>query len=92
MTIRELLKLNKNFPFSLFTAIVLTACGGGSDNDGGGDSPVNPQPPTPEKKEIMMMSRSASSDFTFGSGDAIGVYVVNYSGSTPGRLPRRATM
>lgn len=86
MTIRELLNLNKNLPLSLFTAIVLTACGGGSDNDGGGDGPVNPQPPTPEKKEIMMMSRSASSDFTFGSGDAIGVYVVNYSGSTPGTL------
>lgn len=85
MTLCKLLTLNKKLPVLTFVTIALTACGG-SDNDANGDGPVNPQPPTPEKKEIVMMSRAASYDFTFGSGDAIGVYVVNYSGSTPGTL------
>lgn len=75
---------NRILTVSALAALMLTSCGGGSENSG--DNPVNPQPPTPVKKEIRISSRAASSDFSFNNGDAIGVYVVNYSGSTPGTL------
>ena len=66
-------------------AILLTGCSGSSD------SPVPPETETPEPEmtEIRIspsVIESRATDYDFEQGDCIGLYVVNYSGSTPGML------
>lgn len=62
-------------------AIVMTACSKQSDE------PVTPPaPPASEKMEIRISASmpSSATDYGFETGDQIGLYVVNYKGSTPG--------
>lgn len=73
---------------SLFAgvAILATSCSKAASDD-----PVPPTPPTPsdEKVEIRIsptISASRATDYGFETGDCIGLYVVNYSGSTAGTL------
>ncbi len=69
-------------------ACIVAGCGGGAD------SPEPVTPPTPstpenEKLEIRIspsVSDSRATDYGFEKGDCVGLYVVNYSGSTPGSL------
>ena len=66
-------------------AILMAACSKGSAS--GGEDPVKPQEPTvklPVKLSIGLTTRAT--DNSFETGDEIGVYMVNYSGSTPGTL------
>ncbi|MDE6271038.1 MAG: fimbrillin family protein [Muribaculaceae bacterium] len=66
----------------------------GCSKDSGSIVPEPPVPPTPsnpttEKLEIKIspsVKDSRATDYGFESGDCIGLYVVNYSGSTPGSL------
>lgn len=54
------------------------------------DDPVTPpEPSRPEKMEILIspsVTASRATDYGFESGDRIGLYVVNYKGTTPGSL------
>ena len=75
------------FVFSfLFSAAMLAGCSQESD----GPDPVVPKPdPEPQKLEIKIspsVVESRATDFGFETGDRIGLYVVNYNGSTPGSL------
>lgn len=66
-------------------AVILPSCGGGSDSPE--PTPTTPTTPTEKKTEIRISpSMSRATDYGFESGDCIGLYVVNYSGSTPGSL------
>lgn len=81
-----------NISFILTIFLALASCGG--------DSPDSPSPiptptptptPTPEpvRKEIKInvaMGATRANDNAFETGDKVGLYVVNYSGSTPGTL------
>lgn len=65
-------------------SLILTGCGGGS-----GDEPsVIPEPkPEPEKIPITISTAiSRATDTAFEDGDRVGLFVVNYSGSTPDKL------
>lgn len=70
----------------LAPALIAGGCSGGSDNT----EPTQPQnPPTQEKMEIKIspsVSETRATDYGFEKGDCIGLYVVNYAGSTPGSL------
>lgn len=71
-------------PFSMLTAVALTACSGGS-----GDTPDEPKPVTPPQKKEINISTSIGTRVTddkFDTNDRVGLYVVNYNGSTPGTL------
>lgn len=66
----------------------MIACSQGA---GGADEPDVPNPPAPvvQPKEIKIspsVTESRATDFGFETGDCIGLFVVNYSGSTPGSL------
>ena len=80
--------MNKNYRLCIPLAMALIAagCSGGSDNP----EPTSPQnPPTQEKLEIKIspsVSNTRATDYGFENGDCIGLYVVNYSGNTPGTL------
>lgn len=66
-----------------FASICLTGCSSGED------VPTPTPEPTSTKLEIKISPSIASTkatDFGFETGDKIGLYVVNYSGSTPGTL------
>ncbi|MDE5849900.1 MAG: fimbrillin family protein [Muribaculaceae bacterium] len=66
-------------------AFILTGCGGGSDSPE--PTPSNPTTPTEKKLEIRISpSMTRATDYGFETGDRVGLYVVNYSGSTPGTL------
>lgn len=66
-------------------AFILVGCGGGSDSPE--PTPSTPTTPTEKKMEIRISpSVTRATDYGFESGDCIGLYVVNYSGSTPGSL------
>lgn len=66
-------------------ACILTSCGGGSDSPE--PSPATPITPTEDKIEIRISpSMTRATDYGFETGDCVGLYVVNYSGSTPGSL------
>lgn len=74
--------------FSLLTsaAIFLSACSQGSE--GTDPDPITPDPEI-KKIEIKIspsVSESRATDYGFEAGDCIGLYVVNYNGSTPGSL------
>lgn len=72
----------KSVPFLLGCSMLLV-CGCSKGND---DS--DPTPPETKKIEIKINPSVASraTDYGFETGDCIGLYVVNYSGSTPGSL------
>ena len=64
---------------------LLSSCGGGSDSQE--PTPSNPTTPTEKKLEIRISpSKTRATDYGFETGDQVGLYVVNYSGSTPGSL------
>lgn len=66
-------------------ACILTGCGGGADSSE--PTPTTPITPSDKKMEIRISpSMTRATDFGFETGDCIGLYVVNYSGSTPGSL------
>lgn len=72
--------------YSILTGAAIIAASCSQSND-----PVLPDTPDPEpqKKEIKIspsMSESRATDYGFESGDCIGLYVVNYNGTTPGKL------
>lgn len=76
---------------SLFASVAIfaTSCSSGVSDDP--EPPTPPTPPAPgnEKVEIRIsptMVTSRATDYGFESGDCIGLYVVNYNGSTPGTL------
>ena len=63
-----------------------TGCSGGSDDS---EPTPTPNPPVSQKTEIKIspsVKETRATDYGFESGDCIGLYVVNYSGSTPGNL------
>ncbi|MDE7350898.1 MAG: fimbrillin family protein [Muribaculaceae bacterium] len=66
-------------------AFILTGCGGGSDSPE--PTPSTPTTPTEKKLEIRISpSMTRATDYGFETGDRVGLYVVNYSGSTPSTL------
>lgn len=74
--------------FVFCSAAFLAGCSQGTD-DGGEPVVPNPQTPVTQQKEIKIspsVSESRATDFGFETGDCIGLFVVNYSGSTPGVL------
>lgn len=70
-------------PLLACTAFFTTGCSQQTDD---------PTPPTPETQKLQikispsMYDESRATDYGFESGDCIGLYVVNYNGSTPGTL------
>lgn len=67
----------------LLSATIQVSCGGGSDSP----EPTPTTPPTENKMEIRISpSMTRATDYDFETGDCIGLYVVNYSGYTPGSL------
>ncbi|MDE7347327.1 MAG: fimbrillin family protein [Muribaculaceae bacterium] len=69
----------------LISAAFQAGCSGGQDSPE--PSPTTPTTPTEKKMEIRISpSMTRATDYGFESGDCIGLYVVNYSGSTPGSL------
>ena len=78
-----------NISYKAFLAVmpvfILSACGGGADSPE--PTPSIPTTPTDKKMEIHISpSITRATDFGFETGDCVGLYVVNYSGSTPGSL------
>ncbi len=76
--------------FTLLSFMGLYA-GGCSQSNGNEPAPTpDPTPEPPAKKLEIKISASVKStkatDFGFENGDKIGLYVVNYSGTTPGSL------
>ena len=75
----------KNFYITfiaVLSAFTLSSCGGASDSP-------EPAPTTPGEKKMEIRispSMTRATDFGFENGDRVGLYVVNYSGSTPGSL------
>ena len=66
-------------------AFILSGCGGGSDSQE--PTPTTPTTPNEKKLEIRISpSMTRATDYGFETGDCVGLYVVNYSGSTPGSL------
>lgn len=74
----------------LMVSSLLISCSKDSDND-----VVKPKPPTPPTPPIteetktpisIIAQRADDSDTNFKNGDKAGVYVVNYNGSTAGKL------
>lgn len=81
------MKISYKTIMAAFPALALSACGGGSDNPE--PTPITPTTPTEKKLEIRIspkMADTRATDYGFETGDCIGLYVVNYSGSTPGTL------
>lgn len=76
--------MDKNFKSSIaiLSALLLTGCGGNSDSP-----EPTPASPTEQKLEIRISpAMTRATDYGFEKGDCVGLYVVNYSGSTPGTL------
>lgn len=70
--------------FSALAVIGIAGCSSAGD-----DEPTPTQDPTPANMEIKIspsIGFTKATDYGFESGDKIGLYVVNYSGSTPGTL------
>lgn len=70
---------------SLFASVAMLAVSCSKSSD----TPEPPTPPTQEKIEIKIsptMATSRATDFGFETNDRIGLFVVNYNGSTPGTL------
>lgn len=70
---------------SLFASLAMLAVSCSKSSD----PPEPPTPPTKEKIEIKIsptMAESRATDYGFENGDKIGLFVVNYNGSTPGTL------
>ena len=66
-----------------FLTLFLVGCGGGSDSP----EPTPTTTPTEKKLEIHISpSMTRATDYSFETGDCVGLYVVNYSGSTPGSI------
>lgn len=73
----------------LLGTMVLTGCSS-SGGSGEPDTPVTPDPPKVEKIPIRlsvgMQSATRVVDTAFEGGDKVGLFVVNYNGSTAGTL------
>lgn len=80
--------MNKILVSTALLPLQLLSFSCGKDNNG--SEPVSPEEPKPAKKTEIRIDASVkdtrATDFGFESGDKIGLYVVNYSGSTPGAL------
>ncbi len=78
--------MNRNHQYHLALAPILlaSACSGGSDSPE--PTPTTPVEKTMEIKISPSMSTTRATDYGFEAGDCVGLYVVNYSGSTPGSL------
>ena len=69
----------------ILAASLQCSCSGGSGSPE--PTPVTPITPTDNKIEIRISpSMTRATDYGFETGDRVGLYVVNYSGSTPGTL------
>lgn len=78
------MKISYNAFMAALPVILISGCGGSSDQP----EPV-PTQPSEQKLEIRIspkMSETRATDFGFETGDQVGLYVVNYNGSTPGSL------
>lgn len=75
------MKLKIRFGALMLPTLALFACSQNEDN-------VIDQPSSAEKIEIKINAGSGSraTDYGFETNDCIGLYVVNYNGSTPGTL------
>lgn len=82
--------MNKIFAFIILLSLPIIAISCGKENNGTEPTPPTPPEPKPvEKIEIKInpaVKDTRATDFGFESGDKIGIYVVNYSGTTPGSL------
>ena len=79
------MKISYKVLLAALPACILTSCGGGSDSP----EPNAPTPETPTEKKMEIRISPAmtrATDYGFETGDCIGLYVVNYSGSIPGSL------
>ncbi len=77
--------------FVALVALTLVSCSKESDSPTPTPPPTPdvPTPPVTEKIEIKIspsVQESRATDYGFESGDCIGLYVVNYNGSTAGTL------
>ena len=74
----------------LMVSSLLISCSKDSDNDITKPKPPTPTPPPiTEETKIpisIIAQRADDSDTSFKSGDKVGLYVVNYGGSTAGKL------
>ena len=76
------MKISYKTILAALPACILSSCGGGSDSPE--PTPTNPTNPTEKKLEIRISpSMTRATDYGFETGDQVGLYVVNYSGSTP---------
>ena len=69
--------------------MLFISCSKGTDNDVIKPKPDPPTPPITEETKIpvsIIAQRADNSDPNFKSGDKVGLYVVNYNGSTTGKL------
>ena len=82
--------MNKLLLSIIMVSTLLISCSKDSDNDITKPKPPTPTPPpTTEEKKIpisIIAQRADDSDTSFKSGDKVGLYVVNYGGSTAGKL------
>lgn len=81
------MKLFFKYNVLLFSAAFQVGCSGGQHST----EPTSPSPDTPSEKKLDIkispsVIASRATDYGFETGDCIGLYVVNYSGSTPGSL------
>ena len=83
-SVKPFLVLSFVFCYSAF----LAGCSQGTVEPDGPDEPM-PKPPVVQPKEIKInpsVSESRATDYGFETDDCIGLFVVNYSGTTPGNL------
>ena len=79
------MKISYKTLLAALPACILTGCGGGTDSPE--PTPTTPTTPTEKELEIRISpSVTRATDYGFETGDCVGLYVVNYSGSTPGSL------
>ena len=79
------MKISYKVFLAALPAFIISGCGGGSDSPE--PTPTTPTTPADKKMEIRISpSMTRATDFGFETGDCVGLYVVNYSGSTPGSL------
>lgn len=74
-------------PIILCSTMLIASCAKSDDPEP--NPPTPPTPPEAQKMEIKIspsMKESRATDYGFEAGDCIGLYVVNYNGTTAGTL------
>lgn len=81
--------MKKIFLSILMVSTLLISCSKDSDNDITKPKPPPPPPPITEEAKISIsitVKKNDDSDTSFKSGDKVGLYVVNYNGSSACKL------